>query len=53
MPFDYLQPLLGLSFVVAWAFIGGLMMRDTLDETRRHRIDYREKEFGTGGPHIR
>lgn len=39
MPFDYVQTVLGLSFVLAWVFIGGMMMRDSLDEARRHRFD--------------
>lgn len=39
MPYDYVQTILGCSFLLAWAFIGGMILRDSLDETRRHRID--------------
>jgi hypothetical protein len=40
MPYDYVQAILGCSFLLAWVFIGGMLLRDSLDETRKHRIDF-------------
>ncbi|QDU54380.1 hypothetical protein [Aeoliella mucimassa] len=39
MPFDAVLPVLGTCFVVAWVFIGGLMVSDTLRDARRSRVD--------------
>lgn len=39
MPFDLVLPVLGWCFVAAWVFIGGMMVRDTLDHTRSLRFD--------------
>lgn len=39
MPFDIVMPILGTCFVSAWVFIGGMMVRDSLDRARRIRFD--------------
>lgn len=46
MPFDLVLPILGCCFVAAWVFIGGMMMRDSLDHARRLRFDTQLDEFG-------
>ncbi|WP_425396924.1 hypothetical protein [Aeoliella sp.] len=39
MPFDVVMPILGTCFVSAWVFIGGMMVRDSLDRAREIRFD--------------
>ncbi|MGI9455983.1 MAG: hypothetical protein ACR2NU_05440 [Aeoliella sp.] len=39
MPFDTVLVVLGYSFVSAWVFIGGMLMRDSLDRARGMRFD--------------
>lgn len=43
MPFDIVLPVLGSCFVSAWVFIGGLLLRESLEHVRRIRIDAREE----------
>ena len=39
MPFDVVLSVLGTCFMSAWIFIGGMMFRDSLDQTRRVHLD--------------
>ena len=39
MPFDMVFIVLGASFVSAWVFIGGMLMRDSLDHAKHVRFD--------------
>lgn len=39
MPFDIIPPVLGVCFATAWVFIGGMLIRDSLDHARRYRVD--------------
>ncbi len=41
MPFDVVLPLLGGCFLAAWAFIGGLLIRDTWEHVKQIRFDTR------------
>lgn len=41
MPFDVVLPLLGGCFLAAWAFIGGLLIRDTWEDVKQVRLDTR------------
>ena len=40
MPYDAVMPVLGTCFVIAWVFVGGLMMGDSLRDVRRTRVDH-------------
>jgi len=44
MSFDTVLIVLGASFVSAWAFIGGMLMQDTVRQARRLRFDASEEE---------
>lgn len=39
MPFDIVLPVLGTCFVTTWIFIGGMLVRDSLDQARKVRFD--------------
>jgi hypothetical protein len=39
MPFDLHLSVLGTCFVCAWVFIGGMMVRESIDHARRLRFD--------------
>mgnify|MGYP007073275386 FL=1 len=46
MPYPFLPAALGASFLLMWAFIGGMILRDGQIEVRRRR----EREEPLPGP---